>query len=213
MPIRLAILDDHLLMVNSMERMLNASGDIEVSGTYTSGDALIKGIKENIPDILLLDYHLPDENGGQIARYLTYHYPQVKIVALTGFDQPGLAMEMLEAGCKGYLLKTTAHVDTIVDAVKKVSEGYLFLDNSISHKYTSAIRSSEEQKKEEKPKLTNRELEVLHAIATELSSQEIADKLCISKRTVDNHRSSLMIKSGAKNTVGLIKFAIELKLI
>jgi len=212
MSIKLAIADDHLLIISSLKNTVQAAGYIEVCGTYTSGDALIKGLKHSEPDILLLDYHLPDQNGAQLARYVTYHYPKIKILALTGFDKPGLATEMMESGCMGYLLKSTANTDMIMDAINRIYDGHLYMDKSIQEKYASTIRRKAAEENV-RPKLTNRELEVLQGIAAELSSQEIAEKLYISKRTVDNHRNSLMIKSGAKNTVGLIKFAIELKLV
>src|SRR5690606_17688051 len=108
--------------------------------------------------------------------------------------------------------KATANTDIIIEAIHRVYNGHLYLDKSIQEKYASTIRKSNNQATTQ-PKLTNRQLEILQGIAAELSSTEIADNLYISKRTVDNHRNSLMIKSGAKNTVGLIKFAIELKLV
>lgn len=209
---KIAIADDHLLIISSLEQTLQHSGYAEICGTYTTGAALIEGLKLNQPDILLLDYHLPDQTGAEIARYITYHYPEVKIIALTGFDRPELATEMLESGCMGYLLKSTANPDVIMDAIDRVNSGHVYLDNSIREIYASFIRKAN-MNKEDKPKLTHRELEILKEIAAELSNAEIAEKLSISKRTVENHRTSIMIKAGAKNTVGLIKFAIELKLI
>ncbi len=209
---KIGIADDHLLIISSLEQTLRHSGYAQISGTYTSGKALIAGLEQDQPDILLLDYHLPDQTGAELARYITYHYPDVKIIALTGFDRPELATEMLESGCMGYLLKSTASTEVIMDAIERVYSGHVYLDKSIRDIYASFIRKAN-MGKEEKPKLTHRELEILKEIAAELSNAEIAEKLSISKRTVENHRNSIMIKAGAKNTVGLIKFAIELKLI
>lgn len=211
MSIKLAIADDHALIVNSIENTVSYTGYIEVCGTFGDGDSLLEGLKKMQPDILMLDYHLPDQTGGQLARYITYHFPEVKIVILTGFDKPGLAVEMLESGCMGYLLKTSANAEMIIEAIDTVANGRIFLDSSLRDKYARSVQTAN-QVTQPVLKLTNRELEVLKGIASELSSQEIADQLFISKRTVDNHRSSLMIKSGAKNTVGLIKIAIQLGL-
>ncbi len=212
MSIRVAIADDHHLIINSIERTVAATGYIDVIATYTTGAALTEGMKSITPDVLLLDYHLPDSTGAQLARYIAYHHPQIKVIVLTGFDKPGLAMEMLECGCMGYLLKTSADAAMIIEAIETVYDGRIFLDSSLRDKYAHSIQRGNV---DQKPvlKLTNRELDVLKGIASELSSQEIATQLFISKRTVDNHRTSLMIKSGAKNTVGLIKVAIELGLI
>ncbi len=213
MPVRIAITDDHILITESLEKALLSAPHIMITARYASGETLIEGLKEQQPDILLLDYHLPDINGTQLARYVSYHYPDVKIIILTGFDKPGLATEMLECGCMGYLMKSTAGTEIILEAINRVWEGHIFLDNALRDKYMVSVRRDAHKAEHEKPRLTQRELEILRCIAEELSSQEIADKLHLSKRTVDNHRNSIMIKSGAKNTVGLIKFAYELKLV
>lgn len=211
MSIKIAIADDHILIIDSLEKACSGKDYLEVIGTYTSGEALIEGLKNALPDVLLLDYHLPDQNGGQLARYVTYHYPQVKILALTGFDKPGLATEMLESGCMGYLLKSSANTDMIMDAIERIYNGHIYMDPTVRNRFAETIH--QKPKAAEVSKLTQRELEILREIASELSSGEIAEKLSISRRTVENHRNSIMIKTGAKNTVGLIKFAIELKLI
>lgn len=212
MSIQLAIADDHHLIISSIEKTVSATGYIQVNATFTTGAALTEGLKNITPDVLLLDYHLPDGNGAQLARYIAYHYPHIKVIVLTGFDKPGLAMEMLECGCMGYLLKTSADAAMIVEAIDTVYSGRIFLDGSLRDKYAHSIQRGPVAA-QPVLKLTNRELDVLKGIASELSSQEIATQLFISKRTVDNHRTSLMIKSGAKNTVGLIKVAIQLGLI
>lgn len=208
---KVIITDDHPLMLSSLSRTLRSSGYIEVLATYTSGEDLLKGLEIQQPDVVLLDYHLPDQSGSQLARYITYHYPDIKILAITGFEKPDLAREMIESGCMGYLLKNSATEELVLQAIEQISNGHIFMDRSIRDLHARTIRRS--QQEQAKPKLTQRELEILKEIASELSSQEIADKLYISKRTVDTHRNSIMLKSGAKNTVGLIKFALELKLI
>lgn len=208
---KVIITDDHPLMLTSLSQTLRNTGYIEVLATYTSGEDLLKGLEAHQPDIVLLDYHLPDQNGSKLARYITYHYPDIKILAITGFEKPDLAREMIESGCMGYLLKNTANEELVLQAIEQIYNGQIFMDRSIRDLHARSIRHS--QQEQARPKLTQRELEILKEIASELSSQEIADKLYISKRTVDTHRNSIMLKSGAKNTVGLIKFAMELKLI
>lgn len=212
MSIKLAIADDHALIVNSIENTVSYTGYIDVCGTFSDGASLLEGLKQMQLDILMLDFHLPDQTGGQLARYITYHFPDIKIIILTGFDKPGLAAEMLESGCMGYLLKTSANAEMIIEAIDTVANGRIFLDSALREKYVHSVQTAN-LVAQPVLKLTNRELEVLKGIASELSSQEIAERLFISKRTVDNHRNSLMIKSGAKNTVGLIKIAIQLGLV
>jgi len=211
MGIKLAIADDHMFIVDSIERTLSTTGYMEVSGKYQSGDELIEGLKVSLPDILILDYHFPEGNGGQVTRYVTYHYPDVKIIILTGFDKPGLAAELLECGCMGYLLKSTADTEVLIEAIERVYDGYIYIDKSLSGKFSNINRM--QPVKEPILKLTKRELEILGEMAAGLSNPEIAEKLHISRRTVDNHRNSIMNKSGAKNTASLIRLSIELRLI
>lgn len=208
---KVIITDDHPLMLTSLSQTLKSTGYIDVVATYTSGEDLLKGLELQQPDVLVLDYHLPDQSGSQLAKYITYHYPDIKILAVTGFEKPDLAREMIESGCMGYLLKNSTNEALLLKAVEQIYEGQMFMDRSIRDLHARSIRRTRQE--QVKPKLTQRELEILKEIASELSSQEIADKLYISKRTVDTHRNSIMLKSGAKNTVGLIKFALELKLI
>jgi DNA-binding NarL/FixJ family response regulator len=211
MSIKLAIADDHTLILDSLSKAFALTGYIEVCGKYLSGDELMEGLKTNTPDVLLLDYHFPEHNGSQLTKYVTYHYPDVGIIILTGYDKPGLAAEMLEYGCMGYLLKSSVTTEVIIEAVERVANGQIYMDGAIRKKFASNLRRKPEET--EHQKFTQRELEILKEIASSLSSQQIADKLYISKRTVDNHRTSIMMKSGMKNTAGLIKYAIELKLV
>lgn len=210
---KVAIADDHLLILSSVTTALSSVGYMELCGTYTSGNDLLEGIKSRRPDVLLLDYHLPDQNGAQLALHISYHYPEVKIIALTGYDKPDLATRMLESGCMGYLLKTSADTNTIIEAIESVYAGNMYIDHTIRDNFMKAIHRINNRDQEQNSKLTLREIEILREIASELSNQEIAEKLFISKRTVETHRNRIMTKLGAKNTVGLIKYAIELKLI
>ena len=212
MKIKISIVDDHHLIVSSIKNALDTAGYFELCGAYNNGAELLEGLKTTNPEVLLLDYHLPDLNGAQLVRIITYHHPDVKILVLTGFDKPGLSTEMLESGCSGYLLKTSAKTDTLLEAIHEVYEGKLYLDKALKEKFADNVHKAHKPKPEQ-PKLTKREQEILAMIVNEKSSQEIADLLYISKKTVDNHRSSILMKTGTKNTLGLIKLAWELKLV
>src|SRR5690606_22440244 len=134
---------------------------------------LLKALPEIRPDVLILDYHLPDYTGAHLARYITYHHPEIKIIALTGYDKPGLSTEMLESGCAGFLLKTSADADTIIEAIYAVQDGKLYLDSALKEKFSATIQDSlTEVSASERPRLTNRELEILEYIADGLSSQD-----------------------------------------
>lgn len=213
--IRIAIADDHPLLVSSIENVLHTAGYFTIQGTYETGEALLEGLKQSPqPEVLILDYHLPDHNGAKLARQVTYHYPEIKILALSGFEKPGLSTELIESGCAGFLLKTSARQDVLLKAIHTVLDGNIYLDKQLKERFAENIhRTGRLRHREMQSKLTKRELEILALIINELSSQEIAERLFISKKTVDNHRSSILMKTGAKNNFALMKIAMELNLV
>ncbi|KGO93917.1 response regulator [Flavobacterium subsaxonicum] len=208
---RIAVADDHHLIVSGLETLVNKTPYMQFVGKYQTGEALKRDLGVIKPDVLILDYYLPDQTGTQLARFISYYHPEIKMLILTGYDKPGLADEIFGSGCMGYLLKSTADSNSILEAINHIYDGRMYIDNALKVPNQEKIKLSAEA--EARPHITKREVEILKHIASEYSNSEIATKLYISKRTVDNHRNSLMIKSGAKNTVGLIKFAMELNLI
>jgi len=209
--IKVALVDDHALVLESIAKAMLGTSHLEVWATFSKGEDFLSSLAEPLPHVAIIDYHLPDMTGGQIVQYLSYHYPDIKPIVLTGFDKPGLFMELVEAGCAGYMFKSSATGGSIIEAIEKVADGSFYLDETLRHVMrANAMPKIQEQKK---PTLTQRELDVLTCIVDELSSQEIAAKLCISKRTVDNHRNSIMLKLGARNIVALIKLALQMKLV
>ncbi len=211
--IRIAVADDHPLILSSIRTMTEMNDHLILCGAYHSGAALMEGLKKDLPDILILDYHLPDGNGGELSQYITYHHPQVKILILTGYDEPELVSELLRKGCMGFMQKTFASPEALLEAIDNIYNGQMYIHSAVRDQYAASIQASHKNEKESVLRLTTRELEVLRAIAGELSSKQIADKLHISKRTVDSHRNSILLKSGVKNTAGLIRLAMELKLL
>lgn len=211
MKTKIAITDDHKMVLRGIESMLENTAEIEVVGTYDNANETIKNLDKDQPDILLLDINLPDINGIDLSKQLLKKYPDLKIIALTSHDDIAFVKRMLKNGVHGYLLKNTDKIE-LLEAFKTVLSGELYLQKDIHKKILNqTIKSTTANRL--KPNLTRREQEVLIAISEELTTQEISEKLFISPKTVETHRMNIMSKLGAKNSVGIIKIAIEKELL
>ncbi len=210
--IKVAILDDQHIVLNGVQLMLqdNPSG-ICLTGVYQNAEALLSGLRENVPDVLLLDINMPDISGDDIAAILYKQYPLIHILALTNFDTTHYIKKMLNVGVKGYLLKNTDK-KTLIEAIQTVYNGNQYLEPIIKEQLLKEF-TPQKQHNTAKPNLTKREKEILQLIVQQCSSQEIADKLFLSLRTIENHRYNLFQKLDVKNVVGLITRSYELGLI
>lgn len=207
MPITLAIADDHPIVANGIRTILRGLPHMEVTDTYTSGHALLKGIQTRRPDVLLLDMQLPDINGPELATSILKLFPQQRILVLSSTDILLQVKKMLKLGCMGYLLKD-ADDTTIIKAIETVQDGGQYLSPILHQQLIDDLfRNKKAEKKN--TMLTRREKEVLQLIIDEHTNQEIADKLFISLHTVENHRISLLHKLEVKNTAGLVKVALQ----
>jgi len=205
--ISVALTDDHELVMQGIENMLHDVEHIEVTHKYTSIAATIDGLSKQQPDILLLDINLPDGNGIDFCKKAIHEYPKLKIIALSSYGEIPFVKRILANGAKGYLLKNTSK-EELLQAFATVMQNLQYLQTDIQKKL---MQSSLGKKQNDAfiPKLTRREKEVLSAIARELTTQEIANDLCISTKTVETHRMNLISKLGARNSVGLVRLAIE----
>jgi DNA-binding NarL/FixJ family response regulator len=212
MPINVTITDDHPLAVAGLKNMLFSYDNIEVRHTYSNGAELLAGLKTEQPDVLLLDVQLPDIKGDELAKSIHTKYPNIKILAITSLDAPIHVKAMLRNGCTGYLLKNT-DVQTLINAIEEVHKGVEYIEPSIKEQMLQNLLHYRKQPSTKMPSLTRRETEILHLIIEEKTNQQIADKLFLSLRTIENHRFSLFQKLNVNNTVGLVKVAIQLGLI
>ncbi len=205
--IKVAITDDQPIILNGLQKILADSSHIQIIGSYTNGDDLLQGIAGEQPDVLLLDIHMPGKTGIELAGIITKNHKTIKIIALTNVDVTAQVKKMLQQGCLGYLLKDASPA-IIIKAIETVYEGKPFLQDEIQKQLLNSVIES-------KPSqiITRREKEILQLIAEEFTNQEIADKLFLSLRTVENHRTSLLHKLGVKNTAGLVREAIALGLV
>lgn len=211
MSIDIAITDDHELVLQGIKSMLKDTKEVEVVATFSDAKQTLKGLDVSKVQVLLLDLNLPDINGIDLSKTLLKKYPELKIIALTNFDDTSFAKRMLKNGVHGYLLKNTDKIE-LLKALKTVLSGEIYVQKDIRDKLL---------KQDIKPssnnglhiRLTRREHEVLLAISEELTTHQISEKLFISPKTVETHRMNIMSKLGAKNSVGMIKIAIEKELL
>ena len=211
MKIRVSIADDHPLIINGLTQIVKSCHDIEIISTYSNGQELLKGLESVQPDVLLLDLHMPNGSGEEVAPIISSKYKDIRIIALTNQDNIYYVKTMMGYGAAGYVLKTSG-ADTITDAIRFVfRQQQTFIDPILKEKLLQeTLHSKDEQPI---PQLTRREKEVLALIASNFSSQEIADQLFLSKRTIDNHRVNLLLKLDVKNSATLIKKAMQLGLL
>ncbi len=211
MTTRIAITDDHEMVLKGIETMLSDTAKIKVVGTYKDASETMAKLENDQPDVLLLDINLPDINGIDLCKKLVKTHPNLKIIALTNFDEGSFVKRIINNGAHGYLLKNTDKTE-LIEAIKTVLSGEQYLQKDIQKKLLNqAIGKAPSNSLN--IKLTRREKEVLQAISEELTTQEISEKLFISPKTVETHRMNLMSKLGAKNSVGMIKIAIEKQLL
>lgn len=211
MSIRIAITDDHPMILNGLRNMLETQESFEVINIYENGRQLLEGIKKEQPDVLILDIHLPDITGEVLTRTIRQKYPDIRILILTSHDGIFFVKNLLSSGATGYILKTSGP-EILIEAIKTVYAGIQFLSPEVKDilvNDTLKIRNKISNSIE----LTQREKDILQLIAEECTSQEIAEKLHLSHRTVENYRIGLMQKLNAKNMIGMIKRALQLGLV
>lgn len=211
MKVKVSILDDHPLVAEGLRNALKTNSSLELMAVYNSGEALLEKIGKEMPDVLLLDIQLPGMGGDELAGLLLKRYPNLRLLILSNLDNLFYVFNLLDLGVSGYLLKSAAMED-ICEAVLQAARNEKYLDPGLREKidqYKGALKKQYAQPM----MLTNREKEVLQLIAADLSSGEIAEKLFLSKRTVDTHRNSLLFKLDVKSSAGLIKKALDYGLI
>lgn len=211
--IKILIADDHRIIVNGIKMMLEDEPDVEIVGEARDGkEALALALSIPDLDLALMDIKMPEMNGIEATREIAKQHPKAKILALTMFDSEEYITGMLNAGAKGYILKNTG-IQELIAAIKKVAAGETYFSETVTNVIMSMymVKSAPPTPTVSvSPKeLTERELEILRYIASEKSNHEISEIMLISPRTVHSHRRNLMQKLGVKNTVGLVRYAIQ----
>ncbi|MFL5752278.1 MAG: response regulator [Bacteroidia bacterium] len=205
--VKIIIADDHSIIRDGITALLNGEKNLQVIGHATNGIEVVELLKKNKAEVVIMDINMPLCNGLEATKKISAEFPGVRVIALTMYDQSDSIKSMVDAGAWGYLLKDSTKEELIM-AIESVAQGRKYFNNAI---FDMLLMNSENTREEQQPGnsiLTTREKEVLKMIAEEYTSQEIADKLFLSIKTVNAHRRNLIQKLGTKNTAGLVKYAL-----
>jgi DNA-binding NarL/FixJ family response regulator len=211
---KILIADDHAMVRDGVKNLVKQNKDYTVVGEASSGKEALDQYETLKPDLLILDISMPDMNGMDVSKEILSQDPTANILILSMYDDDDYISRCLEFGVKGYVVKNESSSE-LDYAIKSILQGKNYFSRQaqdvIFKKYSQNV--SKKKQREDLIKLTNREIEIIKLIAEGLTSQEMADKLFISPRTVETHRANLMKKVGVKNAIELVKKAQQLDLI
>jgi len=202
--IRVVIVDDHRMVADGLAIILRDEPDLQVVGTAATAAEGIASVEENSPDVVIMDYNLPDENGAAATMTIKSRWPGVAVIMLTGSGAEEALAKAIEAGCSGFLVKELRG-PTIPDAIRAVHRGELVIHAGAIHSALGSLRADSIDKHQ----LTARELEVLRMMATGLSTEALAAKLFVSTNTVRNHIQSVLMKLGAHSKLEAVAIGIR----
>ncbi|MEO0777320.1 MAG: response regulator transcription factor [Bacteroidota bacterium] len=207
---KVLLVDDHQVVLDGLEAFLHPHFDIV--GQAKNGREAIRAVRILQPELVLMDIDMPVMNGMVAAQELRRDFPALKIIMLSLHFEQSIIRHLLQIGVDGYLVKDSDKAEVIF-AIQSVAGGKRYFSSAVtialnSPNDGSAVASTNESPSAQLSTLTEREIEVLRAIAEGYSSREIGQRLYISARTVDTHRNNIMKKLGVNKVVGLIKFAI-----
>ncbi|MDJ1479683.1 response regulator transcription factor [Cytophagaceae bacterium YF14B1] len=206
--IKVFLIDDHPMIIEGLKSSLNNTDTVDVVGAAINAFEGITFLKNNQVEVVLLDINLPDINGVEVCGKIRNEFPDIKVIALTTFNQYDYISEMMQSGASGYVLKNATR-DELVEAIHAAKANKKYFSAEVTE--TLLQRSGDTANKI--PKLTRREKEILALVAQGLTNQEIADKLFISILTVISHRKNLLTKFEVTNTAALISFAMKHQLL
>ena len=205
--IRVLVADDHAIVREGICSLLAHRKDIEVVGQAADGRQAIERAQALLPDVVLMDISMPVLNGLEATQELRKSLPGIRILVLSQYESKEYVIPLLCAGAAGYIAKR-ARANELADAIRAVYFEGAFLPPNIARAVVEGA-AAESNAAARQPVLTERENEVVRLIADGLSSREIAERLCLSVRTVDTHRSNILEKIGAHSVAELIKYAIR----
>lgn len=209
--INVFVVDDHQIFLDGIVSLLYDEPNIKIAGTAHNGKEAIDRIKSTKVDVVLMDINMPEMDGIEATKQLKKINPDIKILMLTMHSEARFIKECLEIGAKGYVMKNISK-DDLLKAIETVNQDKSYLDQDSQEKLISAISNADEDDRnydELAAQITQREMEILQLIALGLTSQDIANKLFISKNTVETHRKNMLAKLNVNNTAALLKIAYK----
>jgi two-component system, NarL family, response regulator DegU len=209
--IRIAIADDHALFRRGMVSLLKSIPDFEVVYEASNGRELVDSIPSLMPDVVFMDLKMPVMDGIKATELIRNTWPSVNVIVISMHDEDQFVTHLMELGANGYILKD-ADPDEVELAIRTVlKEGYYYgpFLNRVMHRRFLDKSRKKEASLSNKIHFTERELEIIHFVCEGLTTAQIAEKVFLSHRTVDGHRTSIMDKLGVKNTAGVVVYAVK----
>jgi DNA-binding NarL/FixJ family response regulator len=212
--IRVVLADDHFVVRNGIRTLIDGS-EIEIIGEANNGVEAVETVKKLAPDVILMDISMPQMNGLDATEIISKQYKNSKSLILSMYDNEEYILSAVEVGALGYLLKDAPR-EEILNAIRTVARGEKYFNSSVSNIIINGylkVKKSTVPETASPVKLSKKEMIILKQIVEGLNSRQIADKLELSIRTVDNHRANMMKKLSVKNAAELVKLAIERKML
>lgn len=223
-PYKIFLVDDHTLFRNGLRGLLDSRDDCHVVGEASSGEEFLEKLPASDIDVVFMDIAMTGISGVEATARALEIRPDLKVITLSMFGDEDYYFRMVSVGAKGFLLKSS-DIDEVIAAIETVATGGSYFSQELLSSLVSSLRttpqpnarrddeSEDEVSDGDDDTLSERELEVLLEICRGLSNQQIADKLFISKRTVDKHRANILAKTGCPNTANLVVYAIKHNLV
>lgn len=213
--IKICLVDDEVLIVQLLANYFSVQENIEVLATFNDGEEILAYLESsNVhPDVILSDLRMQNKDGLETTQELKHDFPEIKIVIMSSYYKNSFIGYMLKSGVNAFIPKSIPP-DQILEAVTSVyNKDHYFLPEQVEILKSQISPKVPQPSKDLEENLTSRELEVLTLICQQLTTQEIADKLFLNKRTVEGHRNNLLMKTGVRNTAGLVIYAVQNKIV
>lgn len=206
-PVQVIITDDHVLLRGALAGLVNSFDGYNVLAEADNGKDLKAKINQHqVPDIVLLDVNMPEMDGFETTQWLHKNYPFIKVLVLTMQSDEKTIIRMFRSGAKGYLLKNTDR-DELKKALDTISNNSVYLSSYVSDKLVSGLHKGDDEEKE--IPLSEKDKDFLRWACTELAYKDIAEKMNVSPRTIDDYRQALFTKLNVHSRVGLVMYAIR----
>ena len=207
--IRVLVVDDHTIVRDGICALLALAGDIEVAGEAANGSEALKKVKELEPDVVLMDIAMPIMGGLDATRRIRREFPRTRVLVLTQYDDKEYVFPIIEAGASGFISKVAASSE-LEQGIRAVYHGDSFLSPSVARLLVEDYQRGRERTTQDPyEQLTDREREVLKLVVEGHTTQEIANMLVVSLKTVEGHKTNLMAKLGIPNRIELVKYALR----
>jgi len=209
-PVKIVIADDHEVVREGFQSMMTGHAAVTLAGVAANGRELLKLVSTQEPDVVITDIRMPVMDGIAATRELIASRPATGVIAFTMYGEEPLIVDMLEAGARGFLLKSASKLE-VLEAIRTVCHGRTYYCSDTSQQMTRILASSNLMRRRQtvKPAFSERELSIIRLICAGLSNKEIAARLEVSVRTIEGHRERIQEKMESHNTAGIVVYAIR----